>query len=307
MELAQKGYTAVCGTPENSTVAKLYKDLLIDSVSCGMLKQRYLGCTVYKRMIAPSAAVYALNRARTECMELDGKILYDNLCIKMSSEKGAFSYFSGDYLHKLLEDAADRGFSVRINALDKQAALTAADVMGELSASYKKQSFTLLCAEMPTEEELSEVFTGNIALFPIGGPEDKGGDEGFQLKTLNAARTCAVSALLGALEEGKLADLAVFDRDPRTLEAGEEPRACMTVLSGVPVYTEGEDSLENWTEVMKAQLDSFAADFAELMPENDIEDGESAEFEESAEFGESEELGEDSEDTEGDGADVPES
>ncbi len=295
MELAQKGCTAVCGAPEVSTVAKLYKDLLIDSVSCGMLKQRYLGCTVYKRMIVPGAALYAISRARTECTELDGKILYDTICLKMSSAKGQFSYFSADYLNKLLEDTADRGFSVRIYALDKEAALTAIDVLGELSASYKKQSFTVLCSEMPKEEELSELFTGNVAVYPIGGPENPGGDEGWQLMTASAAKDCAVSSLMGSLEEGKLADFAVFDKDPRTLAAGEEPKAYMTVLSGVPVYTEGEDSAEAWTEVMKEQLDSFAADFAGFMPENEKEFEETAEFDEIAEFGEDPEFGEDSE------------
>ncbi len=266
MELASKGVTAVFATPSNNCFGKLYKDLLIDSVSCGMLKQRVFGSTVLNRMIAPATAVYMLNRARTECTELDNNINYDTLVINASSDKDSFRHFSPEYLRALLADAADRGFSARIRAFDKETALTALEIMGELSETYKKQSFILMHGEDLSEEEKSEIFTGKVAEYPLDGSVPQGEDF-WQQATAKAAAACAAPHLIGSLEEGKLADFAVFDEDPRTAASFAELDAFMTVLSGRPVYKKGEDRAEDWAAALSEQLEDFALDLA--VPEDE--------------------------------------
>ena len=259
MEMAEKGCTAVFGTPSSSFTGKLYKDLVIDQISCGLLKQRYFGSTVFERMVAPSTVMYMMNRARTECTELDGNMLYDTIVLRTSSDTSSFRYFKPEYMARILEDAADRGFSARVYALDRQAALSALEIMGDVSSRYKKQSFILFTQEVLTEDEMSGLFTGSVVIYPMPRPEEKAGEDGWLQKTAEAARDCGVRHMVGYLEEGMTADLAVFDEDPRS--AASPLKAYMTVLSGEPVYIRGTSSLDDWTNAMKEQLEGFAADF----------------------------------------------
>jgi predicted amidohydrolase YtcJ len=63
-------------------------------------------------------------------------------------------------------------------------------------------------------------------------------DEAIQMFTLNGAYASFEESIKGSITEGKLADLAVLDRDPRTVEPEElhTLRAEMTVVDGRVVY-----------------------------------------------------------------------
>lgn len=265
-DLAARGVTAVCGTAENSYFDKLYRDLLINAISCNMLKQRFYGSYPLKRMVNPASVIFSANKAKTDCLELGGKMDYVSLTLECSGKEGSHNFFKEDYLKALSMDAGDKGYGMQIKALDQEAALLAIKVLGETSDAYKKLVYLVLHDQEIDEETRSQLYFGNCREMSLAAAE-KTGD--YASCTEEANRLMGLPLDWGTLTEGVPADLAVFDFDPRTVDSMNMVPAYMTILAGEPVYTRGTDTPEKWTAVMKEHLDSIAGDFAFEAPAED--------------------------------------
>jgi hypothetical protein len=156
--------------------------------------------------------------------------------------------------------AADKGYSIRINAMDKAAVLQAMDAMGSLSTSYKKAAFTVAFDEEVSDEEKADVYTGDVYECPLTAPLPLAGtgEEMLTQRTEGAAWRLGEHGL-GSLQEGKSADFAVFSVDPCSLSTPEEfdaLRADLTVLAGTKVYDSslGEGAAD-WFREFDAQLE----------------------------------------------------
>ena len=258
-EKAVRGVTAVTGTASNSYFDKLYRDLLINAISCGMLKQKFYGSYPLHRMFNPQTVLFSLNKAKTDCLELGGKLDYTSITVDCSSDKNLSCFFTEEYLKGLALDAADRGYGMRIRALDREAAMMAIQVLGEISDSYKKLTWLVLHDEEISEEQRSRLYLGNVIEGSLS--QSQSGGRTFAQATEEASALMGLPLDWGRLTEGAPADLAVFDFDPREASNVDLIPAYMTILDGEPVYTMGKDNAQTWTTVMKAHLDTIAGDF----------------------------------------------
>jgi predicted amidohydrolase YtcJ len=162
-------------------------------------------------------------------------ISFNSLDIFNSSVEGSSNYMSEDYLRACSKLVASHGFCIRFTPTDRKAVLAALDIAGELSESYPKQAFSVRHEEEFTDEELSEVYSGNAAVFDSKSKSWEGAAEEINKRTLEAAHAMGKGRLLGSIENGKAADFAVFDKDPflaATKEEFDALRASKIIIAG---------------------------------------------------------------------------
>ncbi|MCR4804790.1 MAG: amidohydrolase family protein [Clostridia bacterium] len=258
-DYARRGYTSVLNLETCTYFDNLYRNLLLEFFQAGCLKQRYFGSLPVKRMINPLSVLYNLDRRRTNCSELQGLVNFTFLNVTASSDESDARCMSETYLKELCAAAADKGYSVRLNALDKPMALTGMGILGGLSTAYKKAAFTVAFDEEIADEEKADVYTGDVYEYPLSGPLPLAGSGEDMLTQLteNAAWRLG-QRQLGSLMEGKSADFAVFSVDPASLSTPEEfdaLRADLTVLAGSVAWdTSLGETAKDWFAAFDAQM-----------------------------------------------------
>ena len=257
---AERGVTSVLNLETCIYFDNMYRNLLLEFFQAGLIKQRYFGSLPLKRMLAPMSVVYNLDRRRTACSELQGLVNFNTLLMTAGSQEKDAIYMTETYLKDMCAAAADKGYSIRIDAMDKAAVLQAMDALGSLSTSYRKAAFTVAFDEEISGEEKADVYTGDVYECPLKEPLPLTGtgEEMLTQRTEGAAWRLGEHGL-GSLQEGKSADFAVFSADPCSLSTPEEfdaLRADLTVLAGVTVYdsTSGEGAAD-WFREFDAQLE----------------------------------------------------
>ena len=271
-DYAKRGYTSLLNLEVCTYFDNLYRDLLLEFFQADCIKQRYFGSLPVKRMMTPLSVVYNLDRKRTACSELQGLVNFNTLLISASDGEGSPFPMDAAYLKELCEAAADKGYSIRLNALDKASALTGLGVLGELSTKYKKAGFTVAYDEKVSEEEKADLYTGDVFEAPLTGalPLAGSGEQMLTLRTEEAAKRLGQLSL-GTLTEGKSADFAVFSEDPyqiSTAEAFEALRADLTVLAGRTVYDSSlGETAEDWCAAFDASLEQTFEEFEEFETE----------------------------------------
>ena len=259
-DYAKRGYTSVLNLETCTYFDNLYRNLLLEFFQAGLMKQRYFGSFPLKRMLQPMSVLYNLDRKRTGCSELQGLVNFSTLLVTAGSKENDALYMSAAYLKEMCAAAADKGYSIRLNAMDKAMALQGMDVLGSLSTSYKKAAFTVAFDEEISGEEKADVYTGDVYECPLTAPLPLtgSGEEMLTQRTEGAAWRLGEHGL-GSLQEGKSADFAVFSVDPFTLSTPEDfdaLRADLTVLAGNIVYdsSSGEGAAA-WFREFDAQLE----------------------------------------------------
>ena len=259
-DYAKRGFTAVLNLESCTYFDNMYRNLLLEFFQAGLIKQRYFGSLPLKRMLTPMSVMYNLDRKRTACSELQGMVNFNTLLLTADSRESDAIYMSPAYLKDMCAAAADKGYSIRVNAMDKPMVLQAMDALGSLSTSYKKAAFTVAFDEEVSDQEKADVYTGDVYECPLEGPLPLvgSGEDMLTQRTEGAAWRLGEHGL-GTLTEGKSADFAVFSVDPCSLSTPEEfdaLRADLTVLAGSVVYdsTSGEGAAD-WFREFDAQLE----------------------------------------------------
>ncbi|MCR4706513.1 MAG: amidohydrolase family protein [Clostridiales bacterium] len=259
-DYAKRGFTSVLNLEVCTFFDNMYRNLLLEFFQAGLIKQRYFGSLPLKRMLTPMSVMYNLDRRRTACSELQGLVNFNFLYMTAAAEEKDATYMTPEYLKDMASAAADKGYSVRVDVLDRQMVLKTMEIMGHLSTAYPKRAFIVAHDENFTDEEKADVYTGDFYDFPLRGalpltgtPEDM-----LTQRTEWAAWRLGEHGL-GTLSEGKSADFAVFSVDPFTLSTPEDfyaLRADLTVLAGSVVYdsTSGEGAAD-WFREFDAQLE----------------------------------------------------
>ena len=259
-EYAKRGVTSVLNLENCTYFDNMYRNLLLEFFQAGLIKQRYFGSLPLKRMLTPMSVMYNLDRKHTSCSELQGLVNFNTLLITAGSQEKDAIHMSPAYLKDMCAAAADKGYSIRINAMDKPMVLQAMEALGSLSTSYKKAAFTVAFDEEVSVQEKADIYTGDVYECPLEGPLPLTGtgEDMLTQRTEEAAWRLGEHAL-GTLTEGKSADFAVFSVDPCSLSTPEEfgaLRADLTVLAGSIVYDSASgEGAADWFREFDAQLE----------------------------------------------------
>ena len=261
--LASRGFTTLLGNPANSYFDRIFRSVLTECYGCGLIKQRYFGSMrMYRQLMQPSV-LYAMNRDRTSCMELGGLVNFQNITIRLSSDESSVSFLEIGYLRSLCEELADKGYSIRIEAMDRQSAILAIDILGNISDSYPRLSFSVLHDQDLSMSERSMIFTGKVQEGSLSHPGElkTSGMDAVIAMTEENARFIGAQGTVGRIAEGMAADFAVFSSDPReasTAEAFKALRAVKTVIGGEIVFDAGKDDPLSWASQLSESLSGIA-------------------------------------------------
>ncbi|NCB41102.1 MAG: hypothetical protein EOM59_00530 [Clostridia bacterium] len=262
---SSKGYTSIFNLDAFHYFDSTYRDLLIDLYQSDMLKQRYFSSLLLNRQIQERQVFQQLDQNHTACTELEEKINFNTLHIRYSGTDGHLNYMDEDYLSRICEKTADKGYHIWISALDKPGAIHALDTLGNLQASYKKLAFCVDHEEDFTEEELSHIFTGNVYIQEKGEAVQKQTTETtIEERTTKAAAHLGISDKCGSIEKGKWADFAIYAQDPTQTSLSldfQKLQPVMTVLNANIVYTKEEDTLNHWIDKMNEHFQSINESF----------------------------------------------
>ncbi len=234
------GFTAVFDGPAPDFLAANFKSLLLDLYQSGYEVQRYLGALYMERDLRSDFIRAKLQQYRTNANELNGLFCTD--CLYLSVDAQAPSYES---LVESTFTAAEQGANIVIAAYDEAALIRSCQALYENFGDRPRDTHISLLHDLDLEklqqesplakeESLSLLTSGGLHLFPLA-PDPATPEEELHRLTIDAATQLGLEDFLGTLEEGKVADLTLFDIDPLAFEPEGEallPPAALTIVNG---------------------------------------------------------------------------
>lgn len=264
-DLADKGFTSVLNLQSPDYFESLYQDSIIGLYNEGQMRQRFFGSYFMNRPLIPQGLVHRLMTRRTNCLELGNMIHADMLNVYLDNGNSPVP-FTQDSLNKILEEVCDKGFGIFLEAIEKEDLLMAYNALEHVRSKGYKSTFVIAsdCTLAP-EEAADFIYwesgfkTWGTNVFSPGSLTGSVSsvEEAIDHLTVAAAAVVGMSELLGSLEPGKLADMAIFDENPLDLDLKLLPRihASITVLGGEVVYdVEVENDMEMYNLMASQQL-----------------------------------------------------
>ena len=264
-DLADMGFTSVLNLQSPDYFESLYQDSIIGLYNEGNLKQRFFGSFFINRPLLPQVAVYRLMTRRTNCMELGEMIHAESLNLYLDNDNSPVP-FSQEALDKILEEVCDKGFNIFLEAIGYDDLVMAYQALEHIRSKGYKNVFVIASDYALSDEDASQLLYRESAFTTWGtnvlSPGSLTGSvssvtEAIDQLTLEAAEAIGMSSRLGTIQEGKLADMAVFDENLFDLDLKLLPRihASMTVLNGEIVYdADGENDMEMYNLMASQQL-----------------------------------------------------
>lgn len=229
MELnSRRGITSVLSMNAPDYFESIYRDCLISLYNENALCQRFFGSYYINRPILPKNLIHQLMQMKTTCNEIGNFFSGRLLVVKLDHERCPMD-FSQNSLNTILEETADKGFDIYIQALD-ESDLNKAYIACEhvRSKGYK----VMMAVESPCDISAvtqDELMYSDSVYFISANSKNK--------LWQSAAFITGASDRIGTIEVGKLADIAVFRSNPYAAENTlTEEEATMTIINGIVVY-----------------------------------------------------------------------
>ena len=265
-DYCDRGFTSIfdCGSFEYFD--NVYQDMLIELHQEGLLKQRQFGSLLINKEINAGSVLSRLAQKRTNCIELEEGIYFDTL--KLIISENDKETMSGEYLNSICMSAADAGFNIHIDAMDKKSVLSSVSALSAArTAGYKKNSFVIAHEEILDSDDRRDTSLGEdmVETVPTIGDINekyrcienaKNISHAIDMLTIDAAIMLGRENEIGAIKAGMLADFVIFDENPlEALNLGlfKRIRAVMTVRNGEIVYDAEEDNMSELYNLMANQ------------------------------------------------------
>ena len=254
-ELADKGITAVfpLNTPDyfNSVFQSCLITLIGENIT---LKQRLFSSIYINRPLPPELVLHKLTEARTNCTELDSMITCDFLKIEVSEDEN-LAFFTQDQLNTICLTAAEKGYNIHIDALDKESVEKAAVTFRFLRSKGCKNNTFVLAADkdtvLPEENEFITTWQTDYLNASVFG-HAQNVSQAIDLLTSSAAEMLGISKEAGSIERGRRADFTVFEENPldKSLRYFSTMHASRTIVDSQIVYDQDEARDEEMRDLL---------------------------------------------------------
>lgn len=228
------GFTSALNIGSPDYFEALYQDSLISLYNEDLLHRRFFGSYLMNRPLLPKGLTHRLLERKTLCNEIGDLINARMLNVALDSLNCPVD-FSQEKLDIILESVADKGFDIYINALSEEDLALAYRSADHVRSKGCKQIIAIqsqyeagdLCNELIYTDTVFNAlsYEALMALPP---------EEFIEYLTVNAADLVGMSDTLGTIEKGKIADMAIFDKNPLSMSAETflNYPACMTIFNG---------------------------------------------------------------------------
>lgn len=259
--LKEKGITAVLSLNAPDYFSNLYKDTLFsmeereDDEEDEQTNTRFHSTLYINRPFAPEIVMARLNSMKTSCIELQEMVTADTLVIEMCDDE-ELSYFSQEALDTICTPVADRGFNIIIDAADSESAEKAINTFEMLrSKGYRNNAFVLSTdIDVPYDPEDSAFIktwaTNYLNRFVYANCHSI--TEVIDQFTVEAAKILGKSKTMGSIEQGKIADFTVFEKNPfdSSVQKFANTFASIVIIDSKIVYNEEEEAKDELCEIM---------------------------------------------------------
>ncbi|WP_164914283.1 amidohydrolase family protein [Aminipila luticellarii] len=268
-EYSSKGFTSIFNVGAPEFMNNVYQEILLTMYQQETMKQRYFGSLELagNKVGRLQEAMKKLIQKRTHTTELDDFIHCNILKLTLGQEDVCEEPIA-ERLQTLLMEASERGFDVHVDALDHEAFIASMEYITAIrNAGYRKNNFIIACdKEFRKKSEgfnLNDMSMENVFFQPstrwepaneyAAVEEAKSIEEVLDCFTVDAAESLGIENKLGSIEIGKLADFAVFEKNPFGLVNPmlfKRLLADMTVIAGQVVYDAEEENMQEWYNLM---------------------------------------------------------
>lgn len=259
--LTDKGYTAVFNSFSPSYFDNVYRSMLLERIGeSDSINQKFYGSYFINRPVNPKFVIAVLNAGRTFCSELEGLIHFNFLKISAGGEENPVE-FTAEYLNDLCLAVADKGYSIHIDAMDKETLLKAYAAFNLVrSKGYSKISLVIASDIKAEKEELEEFDYADTFVLTYGSDRlntsvfshSSGAHDAVDKLTTEAAAIIGERDKMGSIEKGKNADFTVFAEDilHTDLRTFSRLHADMTVIGGEIVYDVDQENYDEMVNLL---------------------------------------------------------
>ncbi|MBQ9960741.1 MAG: amidohydrolase family protein [Firmicutes bacterium] len=214
------GITSVLNLDSPDYFDTFYQDVLVGLYNEGELKQRFFGSYYMNRPVMPSGLVHHLMNRKNTCIELDDFVNSNILYIDLDTDNCPVE-FTQEILDNIAEEVADKGFDIIIKAAAYSDLEMAYMALEHIRSKGYKNIFAIQSEHLISDELSNELMYSESA---------------YILNSITSsefADVIGMTAKLGSIEVGKLADMAVFEEDPYT--SSDKNTAHMVIIDGAVV------------------------------------------------------------------------
>lgn len=228
------GFTSALNIGSPDYFEALYQDSLISLYNEDLLCRRFFGSYLMNRPLLPKGLVHRLLDRKTLCNEIGDLINAKILNVALDSSSCPVD-FSQDKLDMILESVADKGFDIYISPSGEADLALAYRSADHVRSKGGKQIIAIQSdfgGETPDDELIysETVFCALAYEQLIALPPE----EFIEYLTVKASELIGMDDVLGTIEKGKKADMAVFDKNPLSMDAETflNYPASMTIFDG---------------------------------------------------------------------------
>ena len=261
--LAEKGFTSVLDLAAPDYFETLYEDSVLGLYNEDAMRQRFFGSYLLNRPLQPRMIVHKLMNRRTNCLEIGDMINAETLYLYLENAQNPIP-FTQEALNAITAEVADKGFILFIEAMQSEDLHMAYLALENLRSKGYKNEVILASDAAVCEEDLQDLLYRDSAVLTYGSdlfsrtgidPDTASVQDAVEQLTVGAAEILGMSGKLGKIQDGYLADFAIFEENPLdgTLQSFTKQRACMTVLGGRIVYDAQAEADMDFYRIMSAQ------------------------------------------------------
>lgn len=231
-ENKERGITSVLSLGAPDYFETFYQDSLISLYNEELLDQRFFSSYMLNRPLLPKGLIHRLMQMKTKCNEMEGLVNAEMLYTELDSD-GCSIDFSQDSLNLILEEVSDKNFNIYLSA-ETKADLEKSYLAAEHIRSKGYKNMITVQSPCSLAEEIKKELIWHESVLAVS-PKDTEASWQYASSVIGRAE------VLGSIEAGKLADIAVYEDDPykNTLKGLPSEKAYMTVFNGKIVYKTG--------------------------------------------------------------------
>jgi len=235
-EASEKGFTTVFNSKSPYYFDEVFENALLELYNEGDLRFKYQGSFYANRAFNLKYIKYILGKLRTNCSELSNYIEHDSMFIEMNNR------MSSTWLAEVINYCDEINVNLQINCKNEKDMEKLEEVLIK-SKGNERLNVVAVC-----DTDMNSEF---VDVYPSGKTTFKDTEAWIKYNTEEAAERLGMQEVIGIIDEGYVADMAIFAENPMEMRLSEFKKlnASITVVNGKIVYDEDRERDDEWYDI----------------------------------------------------------